>query len=341
MSRSRIGLLVVAIAVLASIPVALASGATSPPPSVSTAPATSPSGSGATLNGSVNPNGQQSNYAFQWGPTDGYGHETPLTPAGSGTATLAESTALTELSPGTTYHFRIIAISAGGTSVGTDRTFTTTGTAPAPSPPPSAATGGATNVEQTAATANGTINPGGHPTTYYFEYGPTSDYGFETSAQNGGSGTGAQAVSALLAGLSPGTTYHFRLVALSGGATTLGGGQTFTTSAGGSPSYVGFLGREGFVSPGRIIGVEAGCFGGNEPCTGHVTMTHNGILIGQEDFNIAPNSGGFQNMEITRQGYRMLSRNQVFRLLGVRVTVTSTNGQKTSQVMHLARWVWH
>jgi hypothetical protein len=341
MRRPHIGLLIAVLAAIASIPVALASGATSSPPTVSTAPATNPTSSGATLNGSVNPNGQQTTYAFQWGPTSGYGHETPLGSAGSGTATVSESATLSGLDGGTTYHFRIIAMSPGGTSVGSDQSFTTTGTAPAPSPPPSATTGAATGVGQTGATVNGVVNPGAQSTTYYFEYGPTANYGFETSGQSAGNGTGSQAASTVLTGLAAGTPYHYRLVAVNPGGTALGSDQAFTTSAAPSGSYVGFLGREGFVSPGRIIGVEAGCFGGTNRCTGHVTMTHNGILIGQRDYNIAPNSGGFQNLQITRQGMQMLGGNYVFHLLAVTVKVTGTNGQNVTQVMHLARWVWH
>jgi hypothetical protein len=136
------------------------------------------------------------------------------------------------------------------------------------------------------------------------------------------------------------TTYHYRLVAQGPGGWAYGADATFTT---GSPqSQVRFIGREGFVSPGRIIGVEAGCFGGNTRCLGHVTMSHNGVVIGQGDFNIAPNSGGFQNIEISRQGEQMLmSYNGVFHLLPVTVAVSTTTGQQTSQVMHLARWVWH
>ena len=48
------------------------------------------------------------------------------------------------------------------------------------------------------------------------------------------------------------------------------------------------MGRMGFVSPGRIVGVEAGCFGGDARCTGHMTMRHNGSVIGQRDFASRP-----------------------------------------------------
>jgi hypothetical protein len=340
MRKPKQALLVLAAAAVAALPVALAHGATSAP-TVTTSPATSITSTGATLNGSVNPNGQQTSYAFQWGPTSDYGHETTLTSAGSGTGTSAVSAALSTLAPGTTYHFRIIAMSGKGTSVGSDQSFSTTGSTPPPSPPPAAATGPASNVGQAGATVSGTVTPSGQSTASNFEYGTTPNYGLETSPTDAGSGVASQSVTTILGGLTSSTTYHYRLVAVSNGGTTLGGDQTFTTAAAGTPSHVAFIGRIGFVSPGGIIGVEAGCFGGQTSCGGQVVMAHDGIVIGQRNFKIAPNSGGFQNIGLNAQGKEMLRSNTVFKLLAVNVSVVTTSGQRTSQVMHLARWVWN
>ena len=97
----------------------------------------SPSGisqTAATLNGTVNPNGAATTYQFQWGPTTSYGSTVPASPgnAGSGSAAVAESAALTGLSAGTTYHYRLSATNATGTTNGSDQSFTTTTAAPAP-----------------------------------------------------------------------------------------------------------------------------------------------------------------------------------------------------------------
>jgi hypothetical protein len=185
----------------------------------------------AALSGTVNPNGAQTVYAFQYGPTTGYGHQSPVppAPAGSGTADVPANTALAGLVPGTTYHFRLIAISAAGTTTGADKTFTTSGTAPAPTTPPTATTGAATGITQSSATLNGTTNPKGQATSYWFEIGPTASYGFETAPVAAGAGTSDVAASSPIAGLAPGTPYHFRLVSESPGGTTLGNDQTFTT----------------------------------------------------------------------------------------------------------------
>ena len=70
-------------------------------------------------------------------------------------------------------------------------------------------------------------------------------------------------------------------------------------------------------------------------------MSHDGVVIGQRDYSIAADTGGFQNMTLTSTGRQDLGQNRTFHLLPVTVTATSTSGQKLSFVIHLARWVWH
>jgi hypothetical protein len=94
-------------------------------PGVSTGGASSITFSSAILSGSVNPNGQITNYVFQYGTTSGYGGQTPLAPAGNGTISIRLTQGVAGLQPGTTYHYRIVAASSAGTSNGKDRTFKT------------------------------------------------------------------------------------------------------------------------------------------------------------------------------------------------------------------------
>jgi hypothetical protein len=101
------------------------------------------------------------------------------------------------------------------------------------------------------------------------------------------------------------------------------------------------LGHEGFVSPGHVIGVELGCFRGTSTCTGRLTMSHDGTMIGERDYSIPADSGGFQNMVLSSAGQPMLGSNSTFHLLPVTVTATGGTGQELSFVIHLARWVWH
>ena len=85
----------------------------------------------ATLNAKVNPNGSTvSDCLLEYGISEAYGSSAPCaSPPGSGEAVFA---ALGSLSGNTTYHFRISATNPGGTSRGSDQTFTTLTTLPTP-----------------------------------------------------------------------------------------------------------------------------------------------------------------------------------------------------------------
>ena len=93
------------------------------PPSVETLPAKSSAEDCATLNGSVNPNGQATDAWFEWGTTTSYGNSTFHQDMGTGTSTIAFSALVTGLDPDTTYHFRAVAHNSLGTSYGEDRIF--------------------------------------------------------------------------------------------------------------------------------------------------------------------------------------------------------------------------
>ena len=95
------------------------------PPNVYTGTFVGVSTTSATLNGSVNPHGVETVYAFQYGPTTAYGTQTSPTGVGSGTTGARVSQTITGLAPGTTYHCRLVATNAAGTSNGQDVVFTT------------------------------------------------------------------------------------------------------------------------------------------------------------------------------------------------------------------------
>jgi hypothetical protein len=220
----------------------------------------------------------------------------------------------------------------------------TSASSPAPASaaasPPSATSGSPSSVGESSATVNGTVNPNGQSTTYYFRYGTTTSYGLQTTPAGAGSGTGMVAVHAALDGLSPNTTYHYQLVATSSAGTTNGADETLTTTSS-TASQAVVLGHEGFVSPGWVVGAELGCFHGTTTCTGQLTMSHDGTVIAQRNYSVPPDSGGFQNMELNSTGQKAVGSNGVFNLIPVTVTATQTGGQTVSWVIHLARWVWH
>jgi 6-phosphogluconolactonase len=95
-------------------------------PTVVTGSASSIAQTSATLNATVNPNGGAvSDCRFQYGTSTSYTASAPCTtPPGSGTSAVAVS-AVAGLGANTTYHFRIVARNEGGTSPGSDQTFTT------------------------------------------------------------------------------------------------------------------------------------------------------------------------------------------------------------------------
>jgi hypothetical protein len=98
--------------------------------------------------------------------------------------------------------------------------------------PPGASTAAATRVTPRSATLNGQVNPHGLPTTYHFDYGLTAAYTASTPAADAGTGTSGRHVSAPLAGLAPGTRYHFRLVAQSSAGVTRGADRVLRTRPG-------------------------------------------------------------------------------------------------------------
>lgn len=96
---------------------------------------------------------------------------------------------------------------------------------------PTVATQDATAITMTAATLNGTVNPNGLATTYHFEWGTTVSYGNNTTTTSAGSGTATLPESANITGLTAGTTYHFRIVAVNSDGTSNGTDFTFVPGA--------------------------------------------------------------------------------------------------------------
>jgi streptogramin lyase len=78
----------------------------------------------AKLNGTVNAEALETKYHFEYGTTTAYGSSTTEASAGSGVTNQAENAALTGLTEGTAYHYRLVATNSTGTTDGEDHTFT-------------------------------------------------------------------------------------------------------------------------------------------------------------------------------------------------------------------------
>ena len=181
----------------------------------------------STITGSVNPNYLSTTVSIEWGTSINYGNtvsyaQNPLT----GSTPISISSTLTGLTSGTTYHFRISATNALGTSKGNDLTFLTLGGVPLAQPKTAA------NLQYTSATIRGSVNPNYFSTTVSFEWGTTTSYGNTIDAAPGTlTGKDLSDVSADLSGLTQGTIYHFRIKATNELGTTNSADQVFTTLA--------------------------------------------------------------------------------------------------------------
>ena len=106
------------------------------PPTATTLAAGSVTTDGATLNGTVNANGESTTVTFEYGLTTSYGSSVAATPGTvTGTSNTSVSASISGLEEATTYNFRVKAVSAGGTTYGSNQTFTTD-TAVQPVEPP-------------------------------------------------------------------------------------------------------------------------------------------------------------------------------------------------------------
>jgi len=98
---------------------------------------------------------------------------------------------------------------------------------------PAVTTSAATAISTSGATLNGIVNPRGVTTTYHFELGTSTAYGTSVPIPPGalGSDSSDHQLSQAVAGLTPNTTYHYRIVASASGFDRAGADMTFTTPA--------------------------------------------------------------------------------------------------------------
>ena len=210
--------------------VSFATGSPNTAPTVTTDNASSVTISGAVLNGTVSPNELATTAAFEWGTDSNLAtFSTTLSQSlGAGTTSVAITATLSGLTPGVAYYFRVAATNSAGTSKGSIVSFNTV------AQPPTVVTSAADNITVTSATLNGSVNPNGLAVTdAHFEYGTDSNLTTfsTTSVQTLAAGFSAQAVTATLSSLTPGTTYYFRVAATNSAGTSKGAIVSFNTVA--------------------------------------------------------------------------------------------------------------
>jgi hypothetical protein len=206
---------------------------------LSEAPGIAPSTT-APIGGEVDPEELPTRYYVQYGETGAYGQIAPFLPlgiklplgidAGSGSVSVVlgskpatPDVPLEALTAGETYHYRLVAYNADGTTPGADMTLTV---------PPAPLVGPATvsEVTQSSATITTSVDPEGLHTVYELEVGTSAAYGTPYPG-DAGSGSAPVPLTFHLSGLKAGDTYHFRLTASNSDGSSSEGDQTFTTAA--------------------------------------------------------------------------------------------------------------
>ncbi|MDO8594927.1 MAG: hypothetical protein Q7R93_05480 [bacterium] len=211
---------------------------TNPPAPVGSAPksvtlaANGISRTTANLNGNVTPNRALTNYWFEYGQTPNLGNTSALVSASDGVNAVAAGLTLSDLTPLTTYYFRLNAQNQFGTVNGSILNFKTQGPAGIPAVP-TVTTRSANGIATSTATLRGTLNPNGAETSYWFEYSTDSLLGAvlmqRTSETSAGAGTNSVAIDTTISSLSRNTTYYFRLVAQNSQGTARGDRMSFRT----------------------------------------------------------------------------------------------------------------
>ncbi len=186
-----------------------------------------PSTTSAMLSGSVNPNGSSTNAWYEFANNGSL----QLQNIGSGTSDFdLLPYNLTGLTPNTTYKFRIVASNINGIVNGGWITFTTD-VDPQGNLPDIISED--VTPSTTSAMLSGSVNPNGSSTNAWYE---TPNSG-SLQLQNIGSGTSDfDLLPYNLTGLTPNTTYKFRIVASNINGIVNGGWMTYTTDATGGNS---------------------------------------------------------------------------------------------------------
>ncbi|MDP9249715.1 MAG: fibronectin type III domain-containing protein [bacterium] len=222
-------------------------------PVVSTQNVSLISKSTAVLSGEVNPKGVQTSYWYEYGESDTLGSSTYRQLVGSGFFAYDAPATIVGLKADTSYYYRLGAENQYGKVYGAILSFKTDlDTPPVQYLLPSIETRSASNTAETSATIEGTVNPRGSETRYWFEYGQNFGLGNTTASASAGSDLASVAVSANLSGLQANKVYYYRLNAQNAYGTVNGNISVFITESG-EPSAL--PDKEPAVSTGLPTGI--------------------------------------------------------------------------------------
>ena len=186
----------------------------------------------AQLNGAVNPSEMPDTYQwFEWGVVGNYNtvYETPHYAAGAGSQMIDTSSSLIGLAPERQYFYRQIAENSRGKDIGQTTYFTTKPLPNAVSPIIIVQTNNADTITDTTANLKGYLSPhGGNATKWWFEWGLTIK--LENATPHAGWGGDSGSTQTTIVGLTPGTTYFYRVVGENSQGVVYGVTKAFITT---------------------------------------------------------------------------------------------------------------
>lgn len=126
------------------------------------------------------------------------------------------------LTPGTRVHYRMVSVDDRGRNEGGDKSFVVPADAR-----PIVFTRPASRIANGSAKVEGRATALGERTICRFEYGPDTGYGKITDDLYAGAESWGRSVTTTLSGLTPGATYHYRIIGTNARGTATGEDLTF------------------------------------------------------------------------------------------------------------------
>lgn len=144
----------------------------------------------------------------------------------------------------------------------------------------------------TSATLNASVsNPDVFAGTVSFQYGTSTAYGSTTASQTAPATTAPAGYAASVAGLAPGTIYHYRVVATNPDGTTFGPDQQFTTASPASPAGSGSPAPRPISPPSNLFRFGKAKVGSRGAITLSVNAPDAGRFTAKATFTVITHKG--------------------------------------------------
>lgn len=199
------------------------------------------------FNGELNANGYEAECWFEYEGGSTQKTMTAKQKVGPESKVVKLSQNVSGLEPNTEYHDTFVCQNSLGTAYGPEVSSHTL------SAPPEVIAQSTSNISRQRAVLHAIVNPNNESTRYYFEYGTSTEYGYDTvELEVSTSQFGERAVQAVATELETDKQYHYRLVAKNGGGVTRGPDATFTSGAP-SPPTVATGGASAISASGATV----------------------------------------------------------------------------------------